>query len=109
MLANRIDYSPPLPGLRDGLGQAMPMGATIKAQCVYDEPFWRRDGLNGQVTSDDGPVKTTFDNSPPDGAPGVLLAFIDAAEARQWGARTGDERQAAVIEALSRYFGPRAA
>jgi len=109
VLANRIDYSPPLPGLRDGLGQAMPMGATIKAQCVYDEPFWRRDGLNGQVTSDAGPVKSTFDNSPPDGVPGVLLSFIDAADARLWGGRSADDRRAAVIDNMVRYFGPRAA
>ena len=56
-LAGRIDYAPGLPALRDQLTQRMPMGTVIKVQCVYDEPFWRAQGLAGQVTSDTGPVK----------------------------------------------------
>ena len=53
------------------------MGSVIKSMAVYDEPFWRADGLTGQVTSDVGPVQLTFDNSPPDGTPGVLLSFVE--------------------------------
>ena len=44
---------------------------------IYDKPFWREDGLAGQVTSDAEPVRITFDNSPPDGRPGVMLGFIE--------------------------------
>ena len=40
-LAGRIRYSPALPGRRDQLTQQVPMGAVIKVQVRYDEPFWR--------------------------------------------------------------------
>jgi monoamine oxidase len=104
-LAGRIDYSPPLPAARDQLTQRFPMGSVIKCQAVYDAPFWRDAGLTGQITSDTGPVKVTFDNSPPDGSPGVLLGFIEGEEARRWSARPVDERRAAVLESFARYFG----
>ena len=46
-LAGRIEYTPVLPAQRDQLTQRMPMGSVIKVMCVYDEPFWRADGLSG--------------------------------------------------------------
>ncbi|MEW6272721.1 MAG: flavin monoamine oxidase family protein [Thermodesulfobacteriota bacterium] len=104
-LAARIEYAPALPALRDQLTQRFPMGSVIKCQAIYDAPFWRDGGLTGQVTSDTGPVKVTFDNSPPDGTPGVLLGFIEGEEARRWSARPGDERRAAVLDSFARYFG----
>ncbi|MFI0480483.1 flavin monoamine oxidase family protein [Actinomadura sp. 9N215] len=63
-LAGRIRYTPGLPGDRDQLVQRMPMGRVIKVNVVYDEPFWRRDGYSGQVTSDRRPFGITFDNTP---------------------------------------------
>ncbi|MBL1494932.1 oxidoreductase, partial [Klebsiella pneumoniae] len=75
-LAGRLAYDPPLPGLRDQLTQRLPMGSVIKLMVVYAEPFWRREGLTGQAFSDEGPVRVTFDNSPPSGSPGVLLGFM---------------------------------
>jgi hypothetical protein len=36
--------SPSLPGLRDQLTQRLPQGSVIKAQAIYDEPFWRAEG-----------------------------------------------------------------
>lgn len=104
-LAARIDYAPVLPSARDQLTQRYPMGSVIKCQAVYERPFWRDAGLTGQVTSDTGPVKVTFDNSPPDGSPGVLLGFIEGEEARRWSGRPREERRAAVLESFARYFG----
>jgi monoamine oxidase len=105
VLAGRIDYAPALPALRDQLTQRMPMGAVIKCHAVYDEPFWRVDGLTGQAGSDVGPAKVIFDNSPPDGSPGVLLAFLEGAHARELGAWPAEQRRAAVLETLTRLFG----
>ena len=107
-LCSRIDYDPIVPGLRDQLTQRFPMGSVIKCQAVYPGPFWRDAGLSGQATSDTGPVKVTFDNSPPDGSPGVLIGFIEGAEARAWGERSVADRQQAVLESFARYFGPQA-
>ena len=87
----------------------MPAGSVIKAYAIYPGPFWRDDGLNGQAASDTGPVKVTFDNSPPSGRPGVLMGFIEGKEARIWARRTQAERQEAVTACFVRYFGQAAA
>ncbi len=108
-LAGRLRYHPPLPGVRDQLTQRVPMGTVIKVQCLYDAPFWRDEGLSGQVTSDSGAVRITFDNSPPTAAPGILLAFVEGDEGRYWGRQPHEARRAAVLECLARYFGDRAA
>jgi monoamine oxidase len=76
---------------------------------IYDEPFWRAEGLSGQAASDRGPVRLTFDNSPPDGSPGVLLGFLEGRRARELGRVPEDERRSAVIDCFTRLFGPRAA
>jgi monoamine oxidase len=107
-LAGRLRYRPPLPALRDQLTQRLPMGTVIKVHCLYETPFWRADGLSGQVASDDGIVRITFDNSPPDGTPGIFMGFIEGNEGRYWGQRSKEERKAAVLACLVRYFGEQA-
>ncbi len=108
-LAGRIDYDPPLPGYRDQLTQRVPAGSVIKCNVVYDSPFWRNAGLTGQATGDVGPVKVVFDNSPPSGTPGVLLAFLEGAHARVLNRVAPDERRRAVVASLVEFFGPKAA
>lgn len=107
-LAGRLEYDPPLPSWRDQLTQRLPAGSVMKVYAIYDEPFWRADGLNGQAASDTGPVKVTFDNSPPSGTPGVLMGFVEAGDGRRLARRTPEERRAAVLSCFARYFGPRA-
>jgi monoamine oxidase len=107
-LTCRIAYDPPLPALRDQLTQRIPQGAVIKCMAMYDRPFWREHGLTGQATSIEGPVKLTFDNSPPDGTPGVLLGFLEGTQARRLGAWEPRRRREAVIECFTRLFGPEA-
>ncbi len=108
-LAGRIAYDPPLPALRDQLTQRMPQGTVIKTMAIYERPFWREQGLSGQAASDTGPARVVFDNSPPDGDPGVLLGFLEGRLARQWGARSADERREAILAGHARLFGERAA
>jgi monoamine oxidase len=108
-LAGRISYDPPLPGYRDQLTQRMAQGTVIKCMAIYPAPFWRADGLTGQAASDVGPVRVTFDNSPPDAEPGVLLGFLEGRQARALGRRTPEERRDAVVGCFTRLFGPRAA
>jgi monoamine oxidase len=59
--------------------------------------------------SDRGPVRLTFDNSPPDGSPGVLLGFLEGRRARELGRLPEAERRTAVVDTFTRMFGPRAA
>jgi monoamine oxidase len=108
-LAGRLEYDPPLPGWRDQLTQKLPAGSVVKVYAVYPTPFWREDGLNGQAGSDRGPVKVTFDNTPPGYDRGILMGFIEAEDGRHWARRSPEERQAAVVDSFVRYFGPRAA
>jgi len=108
-LAGRVAYDPPLPARRDQLTQRMPQGTVIKTMAIYERPFWREEGLSGQATSDTGPARVVFDNSPPDGSPGVLLGFLEGRLARQWGARGADERREAILAGYARLFGARAA
>jgi monoamine oxidase len=81
------------------------MGTVVKCQARYSKPFWRDDGLTGQATSNTGPVKVTFDNTPPGGEPGVMLGFIEGRDAREWSERPAAERRQAVLESFARYFG----
>jgi monoamine oxidase len=107
-LAGRLRYYPALPGYRDQFTQRVPMGTVIKIQCLYERPFWRENGLTGQVTSDTGAVRITFDNTPLGGSPGILLGFIEGEEGRRWGRRSLEERRAEFLNCLARYFGEQA-
>jgi monoamine oxidase len=108
-LCARIAYDPPLPALRDQLTQRMAQGSVIKCMAVYEAAFWRDDGLSGQATSVEGPVKVVFDNSPPDGSPGVLLGFLEGRQARELAQWTADARRRAVVGCFERLFGHAAA
>lgn len=107
-LAGRLEYAPALPSWRDQLTQRVPAGSVIKCYAAYDHPFWRDAGLNGQAASDRGPVKVTFDNSPPSGTPGILMGFIEADDGREWARRPEQERREAVLACFARYVGPQA-
>ena len=108
-MRGRIRYEPALPATWDGLSQRMPMGAVVKCHAVYDRPFWRERGLNGRAVTDAGPVRVTVDNSPPGDSPaGVLTGFVLGREARSWGQRSPEEREAAVAEGFVRFFGEEA-
>jgi len=108
-LAGRLHYDPVLPAWRDQLTQKTPAGSVIKTFAAYPTPFWRDDGLNGQAFSERGPVKVTFDVSPPDAEVGVLLGFIEAGDARRWQRLGDEERRRQVLDCFVRYFGADAA
>jgi monoamine oxidase len=107
-LAGRIDYIPRLPSSRDQLTQRLPQGTLIKATAVYDKPFWRDAGLNGQTVSYTGPANVTFDDSPPDASKGVVFGFIGGDEARKFMRMTASSRRAAVLDNFKLYFGAKA-
>jgi monoamine oxidase len=107
-LADQVDFRPALPGPRAQLLQRFPMGSVLKCQAIYDKPFWRDDNLTGFAISDRGPCKLTFDNSPVDGKPGVLIGFVEGQEARNLSVKPAAERRQLVLESFARYFGDRA-
>ena len=64
-------YRPDLTMPRVQLLQRWPMGS-LKIEAVYDRPFWRDAGISGNAILTGGPVRSTFDNTPPSGKPGVF-------------------------------------
>ncbi len=108
-LAGRIMYDPPLSGVRDQLTQRLPNGSAMKAFFIYDEPFWRSDGLNGQLISDIGPARMSNDTCIPGDDHGVILLFLEGDQARTFGRLPQPERREAMTAELVRHFGSRAA
>ncbi len=107
-LCGRLTFSPALPGRRDQLCQRMPMGAVTKVHVLYDEPFWRSEGLNGQIVAPGGVMESTFDNSPEEGSHGAIVGFIAGDDCRRMEVAGPDARRGAILVDLERAFGPRA-
>ena len=107
-LAGRIAYTPALPARRDQLTQRLPHGGVIKCHAVHAEPFWRADGLSAEAASDAGEVKVLFDATPPDGTPGILLAFVEGPQSLRLGELPAAQRRELVLRSIARYVGPRA-
>ncbi len=103
-----IDWFPRLPRRRRQLLQHMDMGQLMKCDAVYDEPFWRGQDLNGFGLNDSGAVRVAFDNSPSDGDPGVLLAFVGGSTWREYGLLPRAERKRRVLEGFAAFFGEQA-
>lgn len=108
-LAGRIMYDPPLSGVRDQLTQRMPNGSAMKAFFVFDKPFWRADGFNGQLISDVGPARMSNDTCLPGDDHGVILMFLEGDQARTFGRLPEEERRAALTAELVRHYGSKAA
>jgi monoamine oxidase len=109
-MAGRIDYDPLLPNLRDQLVQHLPNGSLMKVDAYYDRPFWRAQGLTGQVVSNSGYVRATFDSTPPppDETPGVMMGFVGGTQNRVLGAKSPAEIKASVLADFVNYFGDEA-
>ena len=107
-LTDRIEWSPALPEARSELTASMLPGRAIKAMAAYEKPFWREEGLSGSVTSIGSPVSMVFDNTPPSGAPGVLVSFFEASAADRAGAMDDPARRGLVTDNLARLFGEKA-
>ncbi|TML04801.1 MAG: amine oxidase, partial [Actinobacteria bacterium] len=108
ILATKIHFAPKLPAAKRAIVAALTPGRYVKAEAVYDRPFWRDAGLSGQSAMDVGPANTTFDNSPPDGSVGVLFGFVGGDQARSYAAMAPADRRAAVLESFVTVVGEQA-
>ena len=107
-VAGLIRFEPSLPAWRMRLHQAMTQGDVIKVLAVYDEPFWRDDGLAGEGFAPYQFVREVYDNTPPAGRPGVLCTFLAGEKAHAAERLEAADRRGLVLEGLSVFFGPRA-
>ncbi len=107
--ARRIDFGDAIDDQRRRLFEAQRPGSVIKCVAIYQTPFWRDQGLSGELVSDGEPLRISFDATPPKAGHGLLVGFILGDAARRWSA-TGDEaRRAAVLRQWAAVFGPKAA
>ncbi|WP_336792030.1 flavin monoamine oxidase family protein [Gordonia malaquae] len=113
--AARIRFTPDLPTRRSMLQRRWSSGSENKLFAVYNRPFWRDQGLNGQAVSDLPVANYVVDNSPPDASAGILLTFHGTAGAgrgQHWTDAILDDpaaRRDAFLADLVTLFGPEAA
>ncbi len=100
-----IEFDPELPPEHAKLPYHWPQGNLSKAYAAYDTPFWRANGYSGEAISDEGPVFITFDVSPDDGGPGILLGFTDA---RTFDSLPPAERREQSLAGFAALFGDNA-
>ncbi len=101
-----ITFEPALPDDHRALIAHWPQGNLSKAYAAYDKPFWRADGCSGEALSDEGPVFITFDVSPGDDGPGVLLGFADS---RSFDPLPPQQRRDRALRNFAALFGEAAA
>lgn len=107
-LCNLIEWDPFLPAAREQLHQKMSMGSTTKVIAIYEQPFWRDEGLSGEVVCDRGPFSIIYDNSPEDGSCGALVGFVVARDARELQDLSERRRDDRLRDALGSFFGEEA-
>ena len=107
-IAGQIIYEPMLPMDRSFLHQRMPSGAIFKINIVYDEPFWRADGLSGQSAAPGSPATVTIDACGDEDRPGVLCVIVEGPIARELGKLDESVRRTTILDELAKRFGTRA-
>ena len=97
-----IEFAPALPAEYHQLAISWPQGRLSKAYAAYTTPFWRSAGYSGEALSDEGPVFITFDVSPHEDGPGILLGFVDA---RIFDQLPADQRRDQALGCFASLFG----
>jgi len=107
-LYSRIDYSPPLPRLRQQAQQHISLGLVIKVHASYPTPFWRDAGLSGTAFSPYQIVHEAYDNSNFGEQRGTLVGFVSDEKADALFRLPAGERRARILASLAEYYGPEA-
>lgn len=107
-LVETIRFEPVLPAWRMRLQQEASQGSVTKILAVYDEPFWRADGLSGEGFAPRQFVRELYDNSPPSASVGVLCTFLPGAQADEAARLAPEKRRAVILGGLAKFVGPRA-
>jgi monoamine oxidase len=107
-LVANIAITPALPIARAQLIQRMPAGSITKFVVIYDDAFWRADGLAGTSITLGGPIEMTIDAAEPSGTPGVMTAFAFGPHSTALAELSADARRKIVLDTLTTNFGSRA-
>ena len=107
-IVSQIIFEPMLPVDRAFLQQRMPSGAVYKIALIYDEPFWRADGLSGQSFAPGSLANLTIDSCTDKGTPGSLTVITEGPVAREMTKLGEAERRQGVLAAVAERFGDKA-
>lgn len=107
-LVPKIAFDPTLPQPKAAFHNRLSMGSAIKFWVAYDRPFWRDQGFNGFILTDDSASTPVFDASPAGQDKGLLSGFFDGNHALDHGDMTMEERGKIVIDMLADHFGSQA-
>ncbi|WP_067699616.1 flavin monoamine oxidase family protein [Nocardia jejuensis] len=105
-ISDRIDYRPGLPADRTELCRGYTMGRIAKFLAIYDRPFWRDNGLSGQVIGDGTPIDVTYESY--GGGHAVLMGFISADAMAALDPVPDQDFVDRCLDSFVRYFGPEA-
>jgi monoamine oxidase len=108
-VAGHIAYDPVLPPEHALLFHMMPGGTEVKTVAIYDEPFWRNDGLCGASAAMDDIAEVTLDTTQPGESYGQLASYAAGAKARALWRMPEAERRGAILQIFATRFGPKAA
>ena len=108
-LAAGICFDPALPADHVLLIHQMPAGTEVKTVAVYDEPFWRAEGMNGATVATDDAIEITLDTTQPGHSQGVMATYCAGPRARALWRLPEAERRDVLITMLKTRLGPKAA
>jgi monoamine oxidase len=108
-LAAGIQFDPVLPADHVLLIHQVPAGTELKAVAIYEEPFWRNDGVSGNSVATDDEIEISLDTTQPGHAEGVMATYCAGPRARKLAQMTREDRQAVMLTMLTTRFGPKAA
>ncbi|CAK0833034.1 unnamed protein product [Prorocentrum cordatum] len=113
-----IGFSPPLPAGKHEILRHIQMGTNVKAQLVYDSPWWRDAGCSAQSMSNTNVLAhseslhlTACIDNTPQGVPdpvGVVVCFCGGECARKMMRLPQAAREREMAAYLARQLGPRA-
>jgi monoamine oxidase len=108
-LATAIRFDPALPADHALLLHQMPAGTEVKTVAIYDQPFWRDDGISGASVATDDTIEITLDTTQPGHAHGVIGTYAAGPRARALWAMSERDRRTELLSMLTTRLGPRAA
>ncbi len=108
-LASGIRFEPALPGNHALLLHKIPAGTEVKTVAIYDEPFWRGEGVSGATVATDDLIEVTLDTTQPGHGQGVIGTYSAGPRARALWALPENERRSVLLKTLTTRLGPKAA
>jgi monoamine oxidase len=108
-LIERIEFTPDLPPRRRLLQRRWVQMPSIKSIAIYETPWWRDRGFNGQAVTDLPVAPFIVDVSGPRGGPGVLVSFTNLCRRPPaWVLDDARRRREHFLVSVSTAFGPQA-